>query len=135
MFSFHTYWVDSLAESRLDEIVSQVVRDTIPLMIGEGPQPNGWDCKTAFPYQYCMKLCQENEIGWLTWSWGAQPNGDCGDSERSNFDITPDGKYGSWNNEWGELVSVKDPNSIQNTSVKPASLIADAVAIKGQDNQ
>jgi len=122
MFSVHTYWVDTMAVQRLDDFVGQVVSDTIPFLFGEGPQPNGWDCTTDFPYQHCMKLCEENGIGWLTWSWGAVNNGDCG--EKSAFDITEDGIYGNWNNEWGELVAVKDVNSIQRTSVRPASLLA-----------
>ena len=125
MFSVHTYWVEPAgkAEARLEQFLSSVVQDTIPLLFGEGPQPNGWDCKTAFPYQLCIQKCEEHGIGWLSWSWGAQPNGDCGEGEKSNFDITTDGIYGNWNNDWGRLISTDDEFSIQKTSLRPVSLM------------
>jgi mannan endo-1,4-beta-mannosidase len=121
MFSVHTYWTDPQAEERLDNLVSKVVRNSIPLLFGEGPQPYGWDCTTSFPYLHCIKKCKELEIGWLCWSWGAVRNGDC--KNQGAFDMTRDGKFGNWNNDWGRLVAVDDPASIKNTSVRPKSLI------------
>lgn len=123
IFSVHTYWIKN-AQERMDTFLTQVVDEEIPFIFGEGPQPNGYDCDTAFPYLDCMKQCQEKEIGWLNWSWGAQRNGDCGkDGEQSSFDITTDGKYGNWNNDWGRLTMVDDKNSIQKTSIRPVSLL------------
>lgn len=123
IFSVHTYWVKN-AQERLDVFLTQVVEEEIPFIFGEGPQPNGWDCTTPFPYLECIRQCQEKEIGWLNWSWGAQRNGDCGkDGEQSSFDLTTDGKYGSWNNDWARLTMVDDEYSIQKTSIRPASLL------------
>jgi mannan endo-1,4-beta-mannosidase len=120
LFSVHTYWVDPKSEERLNDLLSQVVRDSIPFLFGEGPQPYGWDCKTSFPYLACIKKCHELEIGWLCWSWGAVKNGDC--ATKGAFDMTIDGKFGEWNSEWSKQVAVEDPASIKNTSVRPASL-------------
>ncbi len=124
MFSVHTYWVNN-RQQRLDDFLNLVVNEGMPFLFGEGPQPNGWDCTTPFPYENCMLQCQEKEIGWLNWSWGAVKNGDCSGND-SPFDITTNGIYGNWNNDWGRLAMVDDPNSVQNTSIRPQSLIDDA---------
>lgn len=122
LFSVHTYWVKD-SQQRLDAFLTQVVDKKIPFLFGD-PEPNGYDCETAFPYLNCIKQCQEKEIGWLNWSWGAMNNGDCKkETERSSFDITTDGKYGNWNNDWARLTMVDDENSIQKTSVRPPSLL------------
>lgn len=120
MFSVHTYWVDAKAEARLDTFLQKVVSDTIPLLFGEGPQPFGWDCKTPFPYLYCLEKAQKHDIGWLTWSWGAVKNGDC--ATKGAFDMSSDGLYGHWNSDWARLIAVEDKNSIQKTSKRPKSL-------------
>lgn len=121
MFSVHTYWVDKNAEARLDNFIAEVVKQNIPFLFGEGPEPYGWDCSTSFPYLHCMKLAQVNEIGWLTWSWGAVKNGDC--KNKGAFDMTSDGQFGSWNSDWGRLISVDDAHSIQKTSIRPKSIL------------
>ena len=126
MFSVHTYWVNDRQE-RLDDFLNLVVSENMPFLFGEGPQPNGWDCNTVFPYENCMLQCQEKEIGWLNWSWGAVNNGDCDQPNgESKYNMTTDGIYGNWNNDWGRLTMVDDPNSVQNTSVRPQSLLDDA---------
>ncbi|NJB72102.1 mannan endo-1,4-beta-mannosidase [Saonia flava] len=126
MFSVHTYWVDN-SKIRMDNFLNLVVSDGIPFLFGEGPQPNGYDCNTTFPYIDGMKQCQEKEIGWLSWSWGTVNNGDCEQPNgESKYNITSDGLYGNWNNDWGRLTMVDDDNSIQNTSVRPKSLLNDA---------
>lgn len=126
MFSVHTYWVQN-SQSRLNSFLNKVVSDEIPFIFGEGPQPNGYDCNTVFPYVDAIKQCQEKEIGWLNWSWGAVNNGDCDQPDgESKFNITTDGTYGNWNNDWGRLTMVDDDNSVQNTSIRPQSLLDDA---------
>lgn len=120
IFSVHTYWVDEKAEARLDAFLEKVVKDTIPFIFGEGPQPYGWNCKTPFPYLYCLEKAQKQDIGWLTWSWGSVKNGDC--ATKGAFDMTSDGLFGHWNSDWARLIAVDDKNSIQKTSKKPKSL-------------
>jgi len=126
MFSVHTYWINN-QQQRLDNFIESVVSEDIPFLFGEGPQPNGYDCTTAFPYVNAMAQCHKKEIGWLNWSWGAVNNGDCDqENGESSYNITTDGTYGNWNNDWGRLTMVDDENSIQNTSVRPQSLLDDA---------
>lgn len=121
LFSVHTYWADAKSTERMDKFLQKVVSDTIPFVWGEGPEPFGWDCKTTFPYLYCMEQAQKLEIGWLTWSWGAVRNGDC--ATKGAFDMTTDGIFGNWGSDWARLIAVDDKNSIKNTSVRPPSLL------------
>lgn len=123
LFSLHTYWAGSL-QNRLDiydRIVDQVEADNIPLIFGEGPQATAFDC-TDSPYQYGLQRLQESEIGWLAWSWGFVPNDNCRGDGPNQFDITSDGMYGNWNNDYGRNLIVDDPNSLENTSEKPEGL-------------
>ena len=111
------------AQARLDTLINRTVKEGIPLLFGEAPQPKvGPNCATDFPYSSLMSQCQANEIGWLVWSWGSVNNGDCG-SPHSPFDITTDGIYGNWEHPWNKDVVIDNANSIQKTAVRPASLI------------
>ncbi len=116
IFSVHTYWTGD-SRARLESWVSRVVSEDIPAVFGEGPQPNGWDCRTAFPYERALELCQANRIGWLAWSWGAVNNKDCG-SPNSPYDITTDGRYGSWASDYARAI-VTGPAGIEATSIRP----------------
>ena len=119
MFSVHTYWIDN-QEDRLSSLISAVVDQQIPFLFGEGPQQVGWNCESEFPWQKLLALCQQHEVGWIAWSWGFMNNGDCSPGK---FDMTTDGIFGHWENDWGEGIIVKDPNSISNTSIRPTSLL------------
>lgn len=118
LFSVHTYWVKNQQE-RLDALLDAVVEDEIPFLFGEGPQQVGYDCESEFPWRDLIAQCQEKEVGWIAWSWGFMDNGDC---HPGKFDMTKDGTFGNWENEWGRGLVVSDPNSIANTSVRPESL-------------
>jgi mannan endo-1,4-beta-mannosidase len=118
MFSVHTYWISN-QQTRIKTLIDNVVQQEIPLVFGEAPQEYGWDCESIFPWRNLIAACQENEIGWLPWSWGYVNNGNC----PGKFDMTTDGVYGHWETSWGEGIVVTDVNSIQNTSVRPPSLI------------
>jgi len=130
MFSIHTYWFaddQAALKAIYDDLVDTVTSENIPLLLGEGPEPTtAGDCSQRAPYGYGLQLTQRNEIGWLAWSWGASPNRDCSaqGGGRSEFDITEGGYYGNWNRDftYGFDVIVGHPNSLQNTSVRPAGL-------------
>ena len=74
-----------------------------------------------FAYRVLLARAQEQQIGWLAWSWGSVDNGDC--ANQGSFDMTRGGTFGNWEETWGEEVAVTDPNSIQNTSVRPRSML------------
>lgn len=118
MFSVHTYWVKDQQE-RLDALIKAVVENEIPFLFGEAPQQVGYDCESVFPWRSLLAQCEASEIGWIAWSWGYQDNGDC---HPGKFDMTRDGRFGNWENEWGEGLVVSDPNSLFNTSKRPASI-------------
>jgi mannan endo-1,4-beta-mannosidase len=123
IFSGHTYW-NTNHQSRIDNAVSSIVSGNIPVMFAESPTPTAFDCSTS-PYAYFLQKFQQNEIGWLACSWGKVPNGDCKPANgRSLFDITTDGKFGNWspNNPWAVDITINSPNSIKNTSIRPASM-------------
>ncbi len=130
IFSVHTYWINPDSDQgrmdRLDDLISEAKTKKLPFIIGEGPQKaaSPWStyCEVDFPYLYLLKRCQEEGIGWLSWSWGLADNNDCG-APNSVFDITTDGKFGSWATTFAEEIMITDVNSVQNTSVIPASLL------------
>ena len=125
LFSVHTYWSGSIRqlEGIYEEIVQEVINNNIPLIFGEGPTPTSFDCDIASPYQYGLRRLQEEEIGWLAWSWGLTKNNDCGSrGGRNQFDITTDGNYGNWNTRYARELMVDDPNSLRNTSKRPEGL-------------
>lgn len=125
IFSVHTYWKGDNQKARLDTLISVMKRKNMPLIFAEGPQlpKSPQDCASVFPYLYMIDRCQQEGIGWMSWSWGAADNGDCG-SPNSVFDITTDGSFGHWANSFGEDICVKSKSSIQKTSIRPASMIA-----------
>lgn len=119
--SAHTYWIGT-EEQQKDNyryIIDQVTQKDIPFIIGEGPTSAGWNCKES-PYAWAMTELERAQIGWLTWSWGAMRNGDCRDPGR--FDMTTDGRFGNWKEDWGRLMAVDHPASIRNTSRRPCSI-------------
>lgn len=126
IFSVHTYWMGTQAQNqtRLDALISNMKSQNLPLVFGEAPQyaASPSSCSTVFPYQYFLRRCQEEGLGWQAWSWGAVDNGDCG-APNSVFDITSNGNFGSWATTFGQEICVSDANSIQKTSVRPQSLL------------
>ncbi|TVR14639.1 MAG: mannan endo-1,4-beta-mannosidase [Balneolaceae bacterium] len=119
--SAHTYWAGSEEDRKNDYryIIDKVTSDKIPFIIGEGPTPSAWDC-TPSPYEWALDKLEEADIGWLAWSWGLVRNGDCNDPVR--YDMTEGGIFGEWKTEFGRLVAVDHPASIQNTSRRPCSI-------------
>ncbi|WP_299834557.1 cellulase family glycosylhydrolase [uncultured Tenacibaculum sp.] len=135
IFAVHTYWTngdDQAKVDRLNAMITEAKSKKLPYIIGEGPQKvaSPVACGQSFPYVEMMKRLQEESIGWLSWSWGAVDNNDCG-SPNSELDITTDGKYGNWATQFAEEMCVTDVNSIQNTSIIPPSMLDPSVASCG----
>ncbi len=128
IFSVHTYWLgggDSGKIERLNTMIADARQKNLTLIIGEGPQlaASPSSCTELFPYNEAIEILENENIGWLSWSWGLVNNNDCG-SPNSVFDVTTDGKFGNWATDFAEDISITDPNSIQNTSIIPQSLLA-----------
>ena len=123
IFSLHPYWVDPVAtqQTRFTNFFNAVVANNIPFIMGEGPEPYGYNCSSPIPYVWVLQQLQNLQIGWLAWSWGHVQNGDC--TNLHAYDITNGGNNGNWQNDWGRLIASDDPNSIKNTSVRPPSIL------------
>ncbi|HEX8668993.1 MAG TPA: cellulase family glycosylhydrolase [Allosphingosinicella sp.] len=119
--SAHSYWVGTEEERKAHYryVIDTVTRENIPFVMGEGPTPSGYDC-TASPFEWAMGELQRAEIGWLAWSWGLHPNGDCREANR--YDMTEGGVFGRWKTDFGEKIALAHPASIRNTSRRPCSI-------------
>lgn len=113
LFSVHMWWPEEYGYSDqtiVDEI-AQSVQMNLPLIVGEFGNTAA-NCVGEINYNLILKECQENEIGWLAWSWGP------GNSDCAAMDMTTESTYETLQG-WGLEVAVTDPNSIENTSVRP----------------
>lgn len=118
LFSVHTWWADGNAEKIEAELEESVNMD-LPLIIGEFGPYAVYQCpQYPFDYRKLLAKAQENEIGWLAWSWGFVRNRDC----PGLFDMTRDGNIATLHG-WGLDVALSDPHSIRNTSILPQSMV------------
>jgi mannan endo-1,4-beta-mannosidase len=128
LLSVHMWWSDATG-SRVVSELQESVDLGLPLIVGEFAHHAIYQCDEApFAYSVLLAEAQKHRIGWLAWSWGSVNNQDC--STQGSFDMTERGVYGMWNEPWAEAVVVSDPNSIQNTSVLPASLMNGSCAAR-----
>ncbi|HTV26038.1 MAG TPA: cellulase family glycosylhydrolase [Polyangiaceae bacterium] len=126
LFSVHMWWRDPDGQRVIREL-QESVDAGLPLMVGEFAQHAVTDCDQApFAYDVLLAEAQRHGIGWLAWSWGSVVNGDC--ATEGSFDMTVRGTFGNWKEPWAEAVALSDPNSIQNTSVRPASMTGECAA-------
>jgi mannan endo-1,4-beta-mannosidase len=128
MFSVHMWWSDPQG-ARVKAELQQAVDAGLPLLVGEFAQHAVYQCDQApFAYSVLLEEAKKHEIGWLAWSWGSVPNGDCKDMGR--FDMTSDGVFGNWTGTWASDVAVDHAGSIKNSSARPASMTTGACALK-----
>jgi mannan endo-1,4-beta-mannosidase len=120
LFSVHMWWADASGARVIAELQESVDME-LPLIVGEFAQHAVSNCDgSPFAYQVLLAEAARHQIGWLAWSWGSVDNGDC--ANRGSFDMTTGGVFGDWEEAWGEEVALGSPNSIRNTSVRPASM-------------
>ncbi len=121
LFSVHMWWSDPQG-TRVKSELQESVDMGLPLIVGEFAQHAVYLCdQSPFAYTVLMEEAKKHQIGWLAWSWGGVQNNDC--ANEGSFDMTVGGVFGNWEETWGEEVAVTDPNSIQNTSIRPASMV------------
>jgi mannan endo-1,4-beta-mannosidase len=73
-------------------------------------------CSTPIDVKTLIAVANQNEVGWIAWSWGPGNQGCPG------MDMSSDGTFAALKG-WGLEVAVSDPNSIKNTAKRPASLM------------
>jgi len=116
IFSWHPWDTGDDEAERVTEAMEKSVEEEILFVIGEFSHTSV-GCRGEVPYHHIMAEAERLGIGWLAWSWGPG-NGDC-----ETMDMTTDATFESLF-DWGLETAVTDPNSIKNTSVKPASMTA-----------
>lgn len=117
LFSVHMWWIPDWGynDQTITSEIAQSVQMNLPLIVGEFGNTAA-SCVGTINYKLIMKECQENEIGWLAWSWGP------GNSDCPSMDMTTDSKFETLSG-WGLEVAVTDEYSIKNTSVRPKSIL------------
>ena len=125
IFSVHSYWP---ATANYDKVASESINKGLPVIIGEGPSTTAYpDCK-ILDFETGLTIAGKNDIGWLSWSWGAVSNGDC----VPNFDHTTDGVFGNWETGYAETLMVGHSFSLMRTAERPPSFFDDhRVAVSG----
>ncbi len=121
IYSAHLY--DPMTRAEIGAVLDDAVALDLPFIVGEFANrspANG--CGPALDYLGILAEANAREIGWLPWSWGDNDsdgwwNGDCWE-----FDMTSTFSFDSLE-RWGLEVAVTDENSIQNTAVRPHSLV------------
>ncbi len=118
MFSVHMWWpkMYGFSESDIGDEIAESVEMGLPLIVGEFSQMHG-SCdentitdENSIAYKTIIRECEENEIGYIAWSFFGNCN--------SLWDMSSDGTYESLY-DWGLEVAVSDENSIANTAVRP----------------
>ena len=123
MLSVHMWWNDPTG-AQVTSGIANIVTANLPIIVGEFAQHAAYQCAAApFDYKTLMAQAQANGIGWLVWSWGGAKNGDCNKANEDPFDMTTDGTFAGLVSGWATEIAVSDPNSIKNTSVRPASMV------------
>lgn len=116
LLSVHTWWPDVYGwnDQKIKDEINESVQKNLPLIVGEFGNTAA-NCEGTINYKLIIEECQKNEIGWLAWSWGP------GNSDCETMDMTTNSTFETLQG-WGLEVAVTDPNSIQNTSVRPKFL-------------
>jgi mannan endo-1,4-beta-mannosidase len=121
MFSVHMWWKDPEG-ARVKQELAQSADMGLPLLVGEFAQHAVYQCDQGpFAYSVLLDEAQAREVGWLVWSWGAVQNNDC--KGMGPFDMTTDGVFGNWTGKWASDVAVDHPHSLENSSVRPKSML------------
>lgn len=122
MFSVHMWWpkMYGYTEQSIINEIQESVKMGLPFMVGEFSQMHG-ECNDNFindnnsiAYKTVIRECQENEVGYIAWSWFGNCN--------PLWDMSTSGTFESLY-DWGLEVAVTDENSIKNTSVRPYSIV------------
>jgi hypothetical protein len=125
LFSVHSYWSST---DNYQRVATESINKGLPVFIGEGPSPTAYPNCTILDYAEGLEVAGQNEIGWLSWSWGGMPNGHC----VPNFDHTYDGIFGQWRTPYAEEMMVGHPFSLMRSAERPFSFYPnDSVEVSG----
>ncbi|HET6336233.1 MAG TPA: cellulase family glycosylhydrolase [Polyangiales bacterium] len=123
IFSAHLY--DRMNAAGYAKVYTDAAAKKLTFIVGEFAHKTPPGCGAALDYTALITEADKNDIGWLAWSWGDNDpntdwNSDCGE-----FDMATTFSFDTLRG-WGKEVSVSLPASIENTSVRPKSLVMGA---------
>jgi mannan endo-1,4-beta-mannosidase len=128
IFSVHSYWSPDKALDNYRKVAGAAKALGVAVVVGEGPsvtKVGQCDDPKPLPYLEGMQILQEAGVGWLNWSWGGWPNGDCNNFKY--FDIADGGVFGRWPHEPGAQIVALSPHGLMQSSQRPASFYADGI--------
>jgi hypothetical protein len=119
------YWAisDGADEQFITNEISQSVQADLPFIVGEFSYKFNREggCNYETDYRTIIRLCQENDIGWLAWEWG--PGNEFADPTCNIMNMTTDSYYNTLQDNWAKELAVTSQFSIMNTSVTPDYII------------
>ena len=117
LFSVHAYWptnglFGNYSDAKITADFTALKQTGLPIVFGElaiADIQNG--LVYNINYRLLMKLCQDNEFGYIAWWWGFNNN----PGANNQLSMTNDGLYNGLANG-GKVIAIDDVNSIKNTS-------------------
>ena len=117
LFSVHAYWptngpFGNYSDAKITADFTALKQSGLPIVIGElaiADIQNG--LAYNINYRLLMKLCQENEFGYIAWWWGFNNN----PGANNQLSMTNNGLYSGLAGG-GKEIAINDVNSIKNTS-------------------
>jgi mannan endo-1,4-beta-mannosidase len=115
VYSIHSYW-ENITDADMLSRFQAMNNANLPFVFGEMSKSNGTVAATI-NYSYFMQLCSTYDIGFIAWWWGFYNTG-----SNNVLSMSPTGTYAGLTS-FGLDIAVSDSNSIQNTSIRPYSLL------------
>lgn len=124
IFSVHTYWpttgaYGNYSDAQITTYLNNLGNSGLPVVLGEIAAVDDQDANGLRPinYKLIMRLCQQNQLGYLVWWWGfVAPEG-----SNNAESMTPDGSYNGLLGA-GKIMAVTDVNSIKSTAKRAEGL-------------
>ena len=124
ILSVHTYWpttgaYGNYSDAQITADLNKLGSSGLSVVLGEIAAIDDQDANGIKPinYKLIMRLCQQNQLGYLVWWWGfAAPAG-----SNNAESMTPDGTYSGLLGA-GKIMAVTDANSIKNTAQRAVGL-------------
>lgn len=117
IFSVHAYWptngaFGNYSDAAITSSFNSLKMLDLPVVLGELAYADIQNnIAYNINYKLLMKLCQENEFGYLAWWWGFNNN----PGANNQLSMTNTGLFNGLANA-GKVIAIDDPNSIKNTS-------------------
>jgi mannan endo-1,4-beta-mannosidase len=120
IFSAHLY--DRMNGAGYGKLFADALAKKLTLVVGEFANKTPPGCGGTLDYAALISEADKNDVGWLAWSWGDDDpstdwNSDCGE-----FDMATTFSFDTLRG-WGKEVAISLPGSIENTAVRPKSLL------------